>query len=121
MQHDIFGHPAGEVVDCHPHQRHVGQGAIRHQRIDAGAEVEDHLQIGKKRRQLAWNRLPHRGIMNFRWLEPRRGQQDNAPVATDRVEAPFPAVRRPVIGTAMDQQRQRALRDRHLFLFRIEN
>ena len=45
MQHDIFRHPLGEVGDRDAHQRHVGQGAIRHQRIDAGAEIEDDAQI----------------------------------------------------------------------------
>jgi len=57
VQHDIFRHAAGEVVDRDANQRHFRQGRIRHQRIDAGAEIEDDAQV-RKRRELAGGRLP---------------------------------------------------------------
>ncbi len=47
MQHDIFRHPAGEVADRDADQRDIGQGGIGHQRIDAGAEIEDDAQVRK--------------------------------------------------------------------------
>ena len=88
MQHDIFGHPLGEVVDGDADQRHIGQRAVRHQRIDAGAEIEDHPQIGK-RGELARTRLPDRGIMHLGRIERRIRQQQHAPVAADLVEPLF--------------------------------
>ena len=107
MQHDIFGHPVGEVGNRNPHQRHIGQRAIRHQRIDAGAEVEDDAQIGKAG-ELARLRLPHRGVMHLGWIEARIRPQHDPAVAAYRIEPAFPAPRRPVFRPAMDQDREGA-------------
>ena len=85
MQHDIFGHAAGEIADRDANQRHLRQARIRHQRVDAGAEIEDHAQV-RKRRELARRRLPDRGVVDLGGIERRIGQQHHAPVAADLVE-----------------------------------
>ena len=102
VQHDIFRHATGEIVDRDAHQWHLRQGPIGHERIDAGAEVEDHLQI-RKRRELARNRLPDRGIMDLGGVVSRFRSLQDAPVTADLVEAGLPSFSRPVLGPAADQ------------------
>jgi hypothetical protein len=109
MQHDIFGHPRGEIGDSDAHQRHVGQGAVGHQRIDAGAEIEDHTQIGEGGK-LARTRLPYRGVVHRRRIGFGVGKLQHGSALADLVEPALPALRRPVFGTTMHQQRERTLR-----------
>ncbi|MEY9552404.1 hypothetical protein ABIF67_006469 [Bradyrhizobium japonicum] len=105
MQHDIFGHAIGEIRHGDAHQRHVGQALVGHQRIDAGAQIEDRTQIGE-RAEIARHRLPHRGIVHFGRIEPGVGQQHHAAAAADRVEPGLPALRQPVLLRAVDQDGQ---------------
>ena len=91
VQHDIFRHALGEVGDRDAHQRHVGQRAVRHQRIDAGAEIEDDAQIWKCG-EFARLRLPDRGIMDLGRIERRVRQQQDPPVAADVVEPALPSL-----------------------------
>jgi hypothetical protein len=108
VEHDIFAHAAGEIGDCDPDQRHRRQGGVHHQRIDAGAEIEDDAQIGEGG-ELARDRLPDGGVVNLRCFSARIGHQDHTAVAADLVESCLPPVRRPVVRTAMHDDRQRAL------------
>ena len=48
MHDDIFAHPHGEIGLHHPHERHVRQGRIGEDRIDAGAQRKDRLEIGQR-------------------------------------------------------------------------
>jgi hypothetical protein len=102
MKHDIFGHAAGEIADRDANQRHPGQAGIRHQRVDAGAQIEDHAQV-RKGRELAGARLPDRGVMDLGRIECDVRHRQHPPVAAHLVEAAFPAFRRPVFGPAMDE------------------
>ena len=102
MQHDVLGHAVGEIGDRHPYQRHVGQRLVRHQRIDAGPEVEDHAQIGKLRK-LPRLRLPHRGIVHLGGIEAGGRQQQHPAIAANVVEPGLPTRRRPVFRPAMDE------------------
>ena len=84
MQHDIFGHPAGEIADRDANQRHFRQARVGHQRIDAGAEIENHPQI-RKRRQFARAGLPDRGIVDVGRVERLvRARHQTAAVARTR-------------------------------------
>ena len=108
MQHDIFGHACGEIADRHPNQRHPRQAGIGGQRVDTGTEIENDAQIWKGR-QRARGRLPDRGIMDVGGVASGLGPRHYAPVAADRVEPVLPPFRRPVIGAAVHDQRERAL------------
>src|ERR1700676_5722210 len=108
VKHDIFRHPLGEVADRNPNQRHFWQARIRHQRIDAGAQIENHPQVGKCRK-LARSRLPDRGIVDLGRIERRPGQLQHPAVAADLLETALPPLRRPVFGPAMHQQGERSL------------
>ncbi len=108
VEHDIFRHPLGEVGDRDAHQRHVGQGRIRHQRIDAGAEIEDDAQV-RECGEFARARLPDRGIVDLSRIERGIRQQQHAAARADVVEPALPSHRRPVFGPAMHQQSERTL------------
>ena len=114
VQHDVFGHPFGEIVDRDAHQRHVGQRLVRHQRIDAGAEVEDDAQVGEGG-EFPRLRLPDRRVMHLGRIERRVRQLQHAPSGADLVEPVLPALRRPVFGPAMHQQSERTLVHWHLY------
>jgi hypothetical protein len=116
VQHDVFRHPFGEVVDRNPHQRHIGQRAIRHQGVDARAEIEDDTQIGEGG-EFPRVRFPHRGIMHLGRIECRIRQLQHAPPLADVVEPVLPPLRRPVFGPAMHQQGERTLVHWHFFFF----
>jgi len=63
-------------------QRHLRQAGIGHQRIDAGAQVEDDAQI-RKRRKLAVARLPDSGVVDFGRIEvPYRAAAERADPCT---------------------------------------
>jgi hypothetical protein len=107
VEHDIFRHPAGEIADRNANQRHLRQARIGHQRVDAGAQVENHAKVSK-RRKLALLRLPDGGVMNVGGIERRVGQQHYAPIPAHLVESLLPSFRRPVFGPAMNEQSERA-------------
>ena len=71
MQHDVFGHPHGQVGMRDARQRHLRQGRIGQQMIDAGAEIDDRLEIGKPRQQ-AVRRQPDAGIGDVAWCRRSR-------------------------------------------------
>ena len=45
VQHDIFRHPIGKIADRDANQRHFRQCDVGHQRIDAGAQIENHAKV----------------------------------------------------------------------------
>ena len=63
VQHHVFGHALGQVVVRDAHQRHRRQRQVGDNRVDAGAEIEDHLEIGKVAER-AGLRLPYRRVAN---------------------------------------------------------
>ena len=58
---DIFGHVLGEVVGNHLDDRHVGPAGIGEDMVDAGADREDHAQVGQRGQQVR-PLLPHHGV-----------------------------------------------------------
>lgn len=102
VQHDIFGHAAGQIGHGDADQRHIWQALVRHQRIDAGAEIEDRAQIGEGG-EIAEDWLPYRGIVHLGRVEPCIRQQHHAAAAADGVEPGLPALRQPVLLRAVDQ------------------
>ena len=61
MHDHPFAHPVGEIGIDHAHDRLVGQGRIGKQMIDAGAEREDRLKVGK-----VWRARPADGASSAR-------------------------------------------------------
>ena len=106
MQHDIFRHPMGEVADRDANQRHFRQRRIRHQRVDARAQVENDAQV-RECRELARGRLPDRGVMDIGGIATSLRQQPDRAVAAHLVKPALPARRRPVIGPAVNEQGER--------------
>ena len=117
VKHDIFRHAAGEVADRDADQRHFRQRGIGHQRVDAGAEVENDAQV-RKCRKLARNRLPNRRVVDFRAVGRRVGQQQDTAIPAHLVEPALPSLRRPVVGPAVHQQGKRAFVHR-IFAFMV--
>ena len=118
VQHDVFRHAFGQIVDRDAHQRHVGQRLVRHQGIDTGAEIEDDAQVGEGGK-FPRMRLPHRGIVHLGRIERRVRQLQHAPPFADVVEPVLPPQRRPVFGPAMHQQSERTLVHWHSFFFAL--
>ncbi len=59
---DVLRHAAGEIGIDEAHQRHVGQGGIVEQGVDAGADRNDEPEVGERAQQPR-RRLPHeRGV-----------------------------------------------------------
>ena len=61
VQHDIAGDALRQIVVGDAGERHRRQRGIRQQMIDAGAEIDDRLEIGKSRQQ-AMRRIPDAGV-----------------------------------------------------------
>src|SRR3984893_6757109 len=106
VKDDIFGHPAGKIADRNADQRHLRQAAIRHQRVDARAQVEDRAQAWKSRK-LARARLPDGGVLDLGRIERRVGQQQDPAVFAHVVEPALPAIGRPVFGPAVNEKGER--------------
>ena len=109
VKHDIFRHATGEIADRDANQRHFRQAGIGHQRIDAGAQIENHAQVRKcrklagapasrpRRSGLRRDRTPHRATARPAGRRtPRRtgssivrGDQFSVPPCTSKASAPL--------------------------------
>ncbi len=61
VHHDIAGDALRQIVVGDASERHRRQRRIRQQMIDAGAQIDDRLEIGKSRQQ-AMRRIPDAGV-----------------------------------------------------------